>query len=252
MSNPVLTIGPPLRHIEIDGDSLYLGRDCLLALTIPALLSKVVSNRHCALRKEGDERWMLEDLGSTNGTWMRGTRLFGRVLVHTGDTFTLGKGGPVCECRRGFGGTGPNATMHEEDLNGNSPFFPPSEAPTLVDGRDGSNEKPYKVGRTPEVTLTHVRTGQAFTAKGYTIVIGRDASAAQIVVRSEDERHVSSRHCEIQFRSDQSVVVRDLESRNGTWLNDRPLKGETKLSEGDRLTIGAAATTMRVERLIGA
>ena len=253
MPDPViLTIGPPLRHIEIDGDALYLGRDCLLALTIPALLSKVVSNRHCALRKEGENRWMLEDLGSTNGTWIRGTRLFGKVVMHSGDTFTLGKNGPVCECLRGFGGTGANATIPEEELRASTHnfFVDPSQRPTIIDGRDGSDEHPYKVGRTPEVTLRHERTGAVLTGQGYTLIIGRDVSVAQLLVRTDEEKHVSGRHCEIQFRSDGTVVLRDLDSKNGTWLNDIRVKGEMPIKEGDRLTVGASVTILRVVKLV--
>jgi len=246
--NPVLTIGPPLRYIEIDGGSLYLGRDSILAMTVPALMSKVVSNRHCAIRREADDRWMLEDLGSTNGTWMRSTRLFGKVLLHTGDVFTLGRNGPVCECYKGFGGLGPDATNPEDQLAGNV-FVDPGTS-TIVDGRDGSAEKPYKVGRTPEITLIHERSGRELSAKGYTIVIGRDPESAQIVIRSDEERHVSGRHCEVRFRSDGAVVVRDLESRNGTWHNGKPLREEQPLREGDRLVIGAAATTVRVVKLV--
>ena len=51
---PILKISPPGHFVEIDGDSLFLGRDCHLATFIAALLNKVVSNRHCVIRHEGD------------------------------------------------------------------------------------------------------------------------------------------------------------------------------------------------------
>ena len=87
---PRLKISPPGLYVEVDGDALFLGRDCHLAALIPALLNKVVSNRHCVVRREGT-RWFLEDLGSTNGTWIRSQRLGGKTLLHTGDEFRLGK-----------------------------------------------------------------------------------------------------------------------------------------------------------------
>jgi pSer/pThr/pTyr-binding forkhead associated (FHA) protein len=250
--NPILKIGPPVHYVEIDGDALYLGRDCHLAAFIPSLLSKVVSNRHCALRREGEERWMLEDLGSTNGTWMRGVRLFGKALVHTADVFTLGKQGPIVECWKGFGGTGPDATVPESELaqlRGVLTLPDRRSASTIVAGRDGSAEKPYKVGKTPEAVLRHQRTGQEYRVKGYTLVLGRDAEAAQVLIRSDEEKHVSGRHAEIQFRSDHRVVIRDLESRNGTWVNDRRIGAEFPLAEGDRIVLGKAATTLLVVRL---
>jgi len=248
--HPVLKIGPPVYYVEIDGDALYLGRDCHLAAFIPALLNKTVSNRHCAIHRDGADRWMLEDLGSTNGTWIRGTRLFGRVLVHTGDVFTLGKQGPVCECWTGFGGTGPNATLPEDERAraAEKPTMRGS-GPTIVAGRDGSAEKPYRVGKTPEIVLRHQHTGQEYRASGYTIVLGRDPGAAQVLIRTEEEKHVSGRHFEIQFRSDVSVVGRDLGSRNGSWVNDRPVKGDVAIKSGDRIVLGAEGTTLRVMHL---
>jgi len=257
---PVIRIFPPGTFVELDGDALYLGRDCHLAAMIPCLLNKVVSNRHCAIHREGADRWMLEDLGSTNGTWIHGSRLAGRTLLHTGDEFTLGTRMPKVVCWSGFGGTGPERTIPEDTLlmaeaatiiDGPAP--PRAQGPTptgvAVDQRDGSAEKPFKVGRTPSVRLVHQRTGEAMAATGYTIVIGRDPAAAQIVIRSEEEKHVSGRHTEIQFRSDGSVVVRDLGSKNGTWLNDRPLKDDAPLRIGDRLLLGNAPTVLVVAAL---
>lgn len=246
-TNPVLKISPPGHFVEIDGDSLFLGRDCHLVNFIGALLNKVVSNRHCVIRRDG-ERWMLEDLGSTNGTWIRGTRLFGKVLLHTGDGFSLGKQGPSCECITGFGGTGPDATMAEDEHTGSATIaVSEARAKTIrVDDRDGTMNRPYKVGKTPEIRLRHQRTGQEYKASGYTIVLGRDPGGAQIVIRSDEEKHISGRHAEIQFRTDGVAVVRDLGSRNGTWVNDRPVKGEMPLRLNDRLVLGAAGTTLLV------
>jgi pSer/pThr/pTyr-binding forkhead associated (FHA) protein len=83
--HPRLMLLPDGPHIEIDGDSLFLGRDCHLAATIPALKNKVVSNRHCCFKHEPDGHWTIEDLGSTNGTWLRGNRLAKREALVSGD-----------------------------------------------------------------------------------------------------------------------------------------------------------------------
>ena len=278
MPDHPLLKAPDGQFIEIDGESLFLGRDCHLAVFIPSLANKVVSNRHCVVRREAPDRWMLEDLGSTNGTWIRSTRLNGKTLLHTGDSFSLGKGGPLFECFRAFGGLGPNATLEEKP---GARVAPPSADKTVIDpdlagrtilasggpprepagatalasrpgpAREGTLEKPYKTGRMPSIKLRHERTGQEFIAEGYTVVLGRDP-AAQVVIRTDEERHVSGRHAEIQFRSDGTVVLRDLGSKNGTWLNDKRLKDEgLRLGVGDRILLGAAATMLLVKRLDG-
>jgi pSer/pThr/pTyr-binding forkhead associated (FHA) protein len=258
---PVIKISPPGTFVELDGDALFLGRDCHLASLIPCLLSKVVSSRHCVIRKEGPDHWVLEDLGSTNGTWIRGSRLAGKTLLHTGEEFTLGTKGPLIECRSGFGGTGADRTIPEGELEAvaDAPTLLEAPAPAgtaagsaktrVVDDRDGSADRPLRVGRPPTLRLVHEHTGEELVASGYSIVIGRDPTAAQIVIRAEDEKHVSGRHTEIQFHSDGTAVVRDLGSRNGTWLNDRPVKRPTPLKIGDRLLLGNAPTVLVVAAL---
>ena len=236
--HPRLKLLPDGPFIEIDGDALYLGRDCHLAASIPALKNKVVSNRQCCIKREANEQWTLEDLGSTNGTWLRNERLAHKAVLASGDVFSLGRAGPKLQCELPVS-VDPGATLKEDEMGA---------AETVLESGDGSAERPFKVGRTPQLTLRHEGTGQVFEVKGYTIAIGREP-AAQIVIRADDEKHVSGRHTEIQFRSDGSVVVRDLGSRNGTWLNDRPLKGEAPLKVGDRLLLGNKPTVLVVVAL---
>jgi pSer/pThr/pTyr-binding forkhead associated (FHA) protein len=54
----------------------------------------------------------------------------------------------------------------------------------------------------------------------------------------------SRRHCLILV-TDTGVLVRDLMSRNGTFLNNRRIAGDQKLTEGDLLRV--AETTFFVE-----
>ena len=62
--------------------------------------------------------------------------------------------------------------------------------------------------------------------------IGR-AAQCEIVLNS---RYASREHARIEHSHD-GYVVRDLESRNGTLLNDRPLRKAAKLSRGDEIRI---------------
>jgi pilus assembly protein CpaF len=52
-----------------------------------------------------------------------------------------------------------------------------------------------------------------------------------------DEASVSSRHAEI-FTQDGGVILRDLDSTNGTFLNGEQLTGEHPLNEGDEIYFG--------------
>jgi pSer/pThr/pTyr-binding forkhead associated (FHA) protein len=53
------------------------------------LASWTVSRRHARLRRDGD-RWILEDLRSTNGTAVNGRPVTAPVALHDGDFVTFG------------------------------------------------------------------------------------------------------------------------------------------------------------------
>jgi pSer/pThr/pTyr-binding forkhead associated (FHA) protein len=53
------------------------------------------------------------------------------------------------------------------------------------------------------------------------------------------ETTVSRRHAEI-VRAGDRVVVEDLGSTNGTFVNDSPVTGERELASGDEVRFGAA------------
>jgi len=57
---------------------------------------------------------------------------------------------------------------------------------------------------------------------------------------------ISKRHCAILQR-DNRAFVRDFDSTNGTFVNDRQIKGEIELQQGDRLRIGPIVFTVHVE-----
>jgi hypothetical protein len=65
------------------------------------------------------------------------------------------------------------------------------------------------------------------------VMIGRDETC-QIRLASND---VSRHHCVLRMTSD-GVVARDLDSRNGTYLNETLMEEETLLKPGDILRIG--------------
>jgi pSer/pThr/pTyr-binding forkhead associated (FHA) protein len=67
------------------------------------------------------------------------------------------------------------------------------------------------------------------------ITIGRAPTATLIV----PDAQVSRLHARIDF-SDGVLSVRDLDSRNGTLLNARPIDGIAELRDGDEIGVGMA------------
>jgi pSer/pThr/pTyr-binding forkhead associated (FHA) protein len=57
---------------------------------------------------------------------------------------------------------------------------------------------------------------------------------------------ISKRHCAVLVRNGK-VFVRDFDSTNGTFVNDRQVKGEVELKHEDQLKVGPLAFTVRLE-----
>jgi DNA-binding winged helix-turn-helix (wHTH) protein len=73
-------------HFILGKGAGVIGRDPNCAVWIDSF---EVSRRHARV-VVSDQRAILEDLGSKNGTWVRGTRVAGPVELHDGDEITLG------------------------------------------------------------------------------------------------------------------------------------------------------------------
>lgn len=71
----------------LEKTELQLGRDLSNDIVIN---DPEVSRRHAHLLLEGDG-YILEDLGSTNGTFIRGQRLAAPVVLRPGETITIGE-----------------------------------------------------------------------------------------------------------------------------------------------------------------
>jgi pSer/pThr/pTyr-binding forkhead associated (FHA) protein len=65
------------------------------------------------------------------------------------------------------------------------------------------------------------------------VIVGRD-EGAKIRIASEE---VSRKHCVLQACPD-GILVKDLDSSNGTFINGRPIQGEALLEPGCTLTVG--------------
>lgn len=84
----VMRSGPtPGVTFPLDGDQLTIGRDSSNGV---AINDAEVSRRHSRLSFQGG-KYVIEDLGSTNGTFVNGQRLAGPVVLKAGDVVSLGE-----------------------------------------------------------------------------------------------------------------------------------------------------------------
>ncbi len=73
--------------------------------------------------------------------------------------------------------------------------------------------------------------------------VGREAGNELAV----DARGLSRRHAEFRLGTDGALVVHDLDSTNGTWVNRERIKGERVLAENDVLHFGNAEYRLGLE-----
>jgi pSer/pThr/pTyr-binding forkhead associated (FHA) protein len=84
----VMRSGPtPGMTFPLEGDQLTIGRDSSNGV---AINDAEVSRRHARLTFQGG-KYVLEDLGSTNGSFVNGQRLSGPVVLKPGDVVSLGE-----------------------------------------------------------------------------------------------------------------------------------------------------------------
>jgi hypothetical protein len=84
----VMRSGPtPGAIFPLEGDQLIIGRDAASGVPIS---DAEVSRKHARLNFQGG-KYVIEDLGSTNGTFVNGQRLSGPSVLKSGDVVSLGE-----------------------------------------------------------------------------------------------------------------------------------------------------------------
>lgn len=84
----VMRSGPtPGGTFALEGDQLLIGRDASNAI---AINDNEVSRKHARLTFQGG-KYVIEDLGSTNGTFVNGQRLVSSTVLKPGDVVSLGE-----------------------------------------------------------------------------------------------------------------------------------------------------------------
>jgi pSer/pThr/pTyr-binding forkhead associated (FHA) protein len=84
----VIVSSPQVGLLRVLGDgavTLGRGKECQLRLE-----DSTASAEHCRVSVHADRGFVIEDCGSTNGTFLNGRRIEGQVELTYGDRITLG------------------------------------------------------------------------------------------------------------------------------------------------------------------
>jgi pSer/pThr/pTyr-binding forkhead associated (FHA) protein/S1-C subfamily serine protease len=193
------------RRISVDSQ-LEIGRENVDIVIEDSQMSR----RHAAVRPYGS-RLEIADLGSSNGTYVNGRKIEGKVSVSSGDSIRLG-------------GT-------FLDVVGDR------SRRTVMGGRPAT-----VIGDVPDLFVLVVKDGPSSGRRievGSGNTIGHGSGDVDI-----DDVQISRRHAYVK-RENGLLTITDLGSTNGTFINGRRIDGSAQLDVGDSIKMGQ--TSMEVE-----
>ena len=180
-----------------------------------------LSLRHCSISLRGDDL-VLRDADSHMGTFLDGQQITEAVVGDGVHLVRVGSALISIEPTEERGTLVGPIAADAADVHDESDIFRKMQerADDAIDG-----------GRPVLVCVEGPLSGQEFEIPITGLVVGREGH-----VRVPDE-FLSRRHFEVLPDSDGSIRVRDLGSRNGTFLNTLPAK-DTKVHRGDEIRAG--------------
>ena len=192
---PAIVVGgtDPIVFSFAPDQTVYVGRsrDCALRVE-----SAGVSAKHARIGYESGEFWV-EDLGSTNGTFVNQQQISGRVNVEPGSPIMLGKEVAV------MGVVSQSQILEAENIGGQA-----AQAPAVAERR-------YPV----LFSLSEVARPARMLIPTGTARIGRDPNSDMWI----GAPHISRSHVVVELTKRGEVLLTD-ESTNGTALNGKLLK----------------------------
>jgi ABC-2 type transport system ATP-binding protein len=255
MTLAIIEGGEAGRELAVIGAAV-IGRDPAVDFVIP---DSDVSARHASVTPR-DAGCAIEDLGSTNGTFVNGQRISAAQEVKPGDRIQLG--GTVMEAR-GVTAPPPPAPAPTAPAAPAPPPPPPARAPTPPPAPPAAPPSPpvppssppaaAQAAPTPtafpEVQVTQVKqiptlpmlvflAGQLKGNRlpvGAQLVLGREPGAADVIL--DQDSGISRRHAAFSPAGG-GLTVQDMGSTNGTLVNGQRLTGTAALQNGDRVQIG--------------
>ena len=182
----LLVSNPPATISFVPEQPLLIGRSrqCSLRVDTPS-----ISSRHARIGFESGQFWV-EDLGSTNGTFVNKQQISGRVNVQPGTPISLGRDVTLV------------GTLSPEDVTG------ALQKPEIGSAKPVHQEKRYPLLMSLSETA---RPAQLMLMPGTSVVLGRDPSSDMWL----GVPHVSRRHCLVEVTMSGLVRITDT-STNGT------------------------------------
>jgi len=211
------------RIFTIDREPLWIGRQgCHVELDDAEL-----SIRHCAIRRRRDQLVVI-DQDSHMGTFLDGESIREAVVGQGSHLLRVGSALICIEPVDENGDPVEAIELSEDELLGTSPNL----MKKLMQKRAKAVEDDAPLGRSVIlVCIEGPLKGKEYPLGPAGLVVGREGD-----VRVPDE-YLSRKHFTVFFDDEGVVRIRDLGSRNGTFLNTLPAQN-TKVRPGDQIKAG--------------
>jgi len=246
----------------ITAPKTVLGRGDTADIPATGPRAGLASATHAEITSASGAGWVLTDLGSTNGTYVKGVLLTGPHTLKDGDAFSLGQNGPVYTVilpvvaktvvERKVGDPDATVLIAEDGKEKTVLEGPAFAAPRPTPSAPVAPPKPPTPAAPHDerfqLVLRRARGGDELRANGRVLVLGRDPEC-DLALRTDQDKIISSRHAEIRFDAAGQATLADLGSRNGTWLGQRELNKPTHIQPGDHITLGRDGPEFIVEQL---
>ncbi len=187
-------------------------------------------------------RWWVEDLGSTNGSYLDDERLTPgkRQPIVRGSVVRLGQDGPKFSIVQTAERSASPTLIEEAPTDSAAVTTPMAAIPV-----------PLKPESAPVaallVSLRDGETGDLYETKGDRVLVGRGRDC-DVQLTRDDDTSVSRNHLEIVLVEGR-VLLRDLGSRNGTFVNGAKLVGDHQLQLRDCIRFGPTGPELALESL---
>ncbi len=237
----------------------------------------MVSRLHAEIRSEGGH-WYLTDAGSRHGTLLNGQPISAATEIQSGAIIQLGRNGPIISVELIDDAPAPAPTFSETFVDDEaaraqaalrakakphpgleSPMQTSVETPSVQEPRSEHTPVPRQPPDSPPTPSappvqkpapvlicqsgSSTQLGREYVLNSYATLLGRDA-AADISIEAAGAV-VSRRHAEIRRQADGSYTIADLNSFNGTLVNDQRVTQPTTLHDGDRVQLATGGPIFR-------
>ena len=197
------------------------------------------SGHHAEIRKEGGS-FRLVDLKSTNGTYLN-RRKIDEMILSDQDVIEIGMT-TLCFFQdiRDFHGIVEEVTG---SVKTKQPSPPPSEEKSNVVSGVTTNSKTLAQIPIEFEVIEGEQKGKSFRFRKSHILIGREEG--DLVLMDMD---MSRKHALVEVLSANVIFIKDLESTNGSFVNDRLIQSQ-RIRNGDRIRVGGSTLLFRCEGL---